>query len=485
MAGLTLLAHERTDLDEGDIERLHALVADWTLLADLALADLVLWLPTWNDAGFVAAAQVRATTALTVVPDDVVGSFTPRGRRQELDRALALGRPVLRRDATRPLAPAGVEALPVRHRDRVIGVVARHSSSAPRVAGRLEEMYLSTADDLIEMMADGAYPAATGLGATGAPPRVGDGLVRLNANGTVDYASPNAVSALRRLGLATDLVGADLGRLAVQLSHRPGPVDEALALVAGGRAAGEAEIENASATVSVAALPLRRGGRPVGALVLLRDVTELRRRERALLTKDATIREIHHRVKNNLQTVAALLRMQTRRLDDPGAREALDEAVRRVGAIAVVHETLAREPGDSVDFDQIADRLVALVADLATAHAGGTASPPRVVREGRFGSLPTDVATPVAMALSELLQNAVEHAGATTVRLRPSLDGDRLCVAVVDDGAGLPPDFDPDASGRLGLQIVRTLVTEDLGGALRLERPAGGGLRAVLEVPVR
>src|SRR5256886_15042212 len=80
------------------------------------------------------------------------------------------------------------------------------------------------------------------------------------------------------------------------------------------------------------ALPLVPSGVPIGALVLVRDVTEVRRRDRALMTKDATIREIHHRVKNNLQTVAALLRLQARRA--PAARAALEESVRRGGPVA-------------------------------------------------------------------------------------------------------------------------------------------------------
>src|SRR2546430_8568537 len=89
------------------------------------------------------------------------------------------------------------------------------------------------------------------------------------------------------------------------------------------------------------ALPLVPSGVPIGALVLVRDVTEVRRRDRALLTKDATIREIHHRVKNNLQTVAALLRLQSRRTDSPEAKQALAESVRRVTSIALVHETMS------------------------------------------------------------------------------------------------------------------------------------------------
>ena len=109
----------------------------------------------------------------------------------------------------------------------------------------------------------------------------------------------------------------------------------------GGRAPRDTEVEDARRDGDqLRSIPLRPRATHIGALVLLRDVTELRRRERELITKDATIREIHHRVKNNLQTVAALLRLQARRMDSARAGSALEEAVRRVGSIAIVHETL-------------------------------------------------------------------------------------------------------------------------------------------------
>ena len=160
----------------------------------------------------------------------------------------------------------------------------------------------------------------------------------------VAYASPNALSAYRRLGLAADLVGARLAHTTARLAAGRGPVDEDLAVVAGGREPGDAEVEARGAVVLLRVDPAHRAG-PAGrgALVLLRDVTEVRRRERELVTKDATIREIHHRVKNNLQTVAALLRLQARRAVEPEARIALEEAVRRVGSIAIVHETLSHD----------------------------------------------------------------------------------------------------------------------------------------------
>ncbi len=135
------------------------------------------------------------------------------------------------------------------------------------------------------------------------------------------------------------------------------PDEETLSAVLGGRVDRDTEVGTDEVTLILRSIPLRPAGERIGALVLLRDVTDLRRRDRELVTKDATIREIHHRVKNNLQTVAALLRLQARRIDQPEARAALEEAVRRVGSIAIVHETLSQAVEEHVDFDEVADRL--------------------------------------------------------------------------------------------------------------------------------
>ena len=186
MAILTRLVDERTDLGAADVERLRALVEEWSLLADLSLSDLVLWVPTWNEGGLIAVAQVRPTTAPTSVPDDVVGDFTPRGRFPQLDQAAAFGRPVTLRDIKHPWVPSGIEAYPVRVGERTIAVVARYASAAPRVAGRLEEIYLTSADDLYAMLVDGGFPVVETGSDTTAAPRVGDGIVRLDAAGIVN-----------------------------------------------------------------------------------------------------------------------------------------------------------------------------------------------------------------------------------------------------------------------------------------------------------
>ncbi len=469
MSSLERIAEERTDLDADELERLRSLVGAWALVADVAVSDLVLWLPTWNGAGWVAAALVRPATAPTSVPVDLVGSFVPKGREVALDRALASGR------ISHPTDAMGVEAVPVRSNGRIIGVIARHAVS--RAPGHLDESYREIASMLLQMIAEGSFPPpGYDVDPGSAPPRVGDGFIRLDPEGRVIFASPNAMSAFRRLGLAPSLEGSDLAHMATRLWRRPGPLDERVALVAGGRVSGHAEIDNASGSVTVHSVRLNPGGVHRGAVVLTRDVTDLRRQERALMSKDATIREVHHRVKNNLQTVSALLRLQSRRVDAEEARQALAEAGRRVSAIAAVHEILAQDPGESIDFDAVVDRLLVLARDLAPAFGSGVMA---IAREGSIGEISTDVASPLAMAVSELVHNAVEHAGASQVRVELVRSGDSVRVAIVDDGRGID---EPITEG-LGLQIVRSLIEEDLEGTLALKSGAPQGTRAVLEIP--
>ena len=476
---LAEIAADRTDLDAGSVAHCELLLRDLGLLADLAFSDLLLWLPVWNSGGFVAAAQVRPSTAATRYPNDLVGTFTPRGRRPELDRAWVapgLGQLTARTD---PLLPAAGEAVGVGRSPNGPWIAALTRSAVPsaRASGTLERAYLQAADDLFAMIRIGEFPYGETTDSTGAEPRVGDGLIRMDPSGVVVFASPNASSAYRRLGLATDLVGAHLGVVSGRIARRGGAVEPSVALVCGGRIPGEVELASDTATVTVRSLPLREAGMSKGSLLLVRDVTELRRRERALLSKDATIREIHHRVKNNLQTVAALLRMQARRLGDPAAASALAEAERRVGAIAVVHDLLAQASAEQVAFDDVAERLVAMVRQTAAPEMGQR----RILRTGTFGVATAERATALSMALVEILANAVEH-GAGDVELHSEVDDAGLHVVVSDAGPGFPEGFALAESPRLGLRIVDTLISEELRGTLTLGR-AGGRTRVSVDLP--
>ena len=489
MSTLADLVRARTDLDDADVEWLHLLVGEWQLVADLSFSDLVLRVRS-GEGSWVAVAHMRPTTGPTTWPEDVVGHELPAPAARRLERAAASGRIV--RDGEverRGRISVRSEVVPVPRAGRTIAVLTSESDTgAARMPSALELTYLTTAGELLQMVGEGRFPfPGPPVEAEGAP-RVGDGLVRLDRTGHAVYASPNALSAFRRLGVTGDLLGAHLGHTIARLSAAPGRLDEprgsaALAAVLRFGEPRESEVEAQGATVLLRALPLAPGGEPRGALVLVRDVTELRRRDRQILGKDATIREIHHRVKNNLQTVAALLRLQARRVDAPQARAALEESVRRVASIALVHETLSQTLEGAVPFDEVADRVLAMCAEVAAPESGV-----RVVRTGSFGELPAEVATALAMVLTELVQNAVEHAypGGTGGRVEVAArrDEERLFVEVLDDGAGLPEGFELGSSERLGLRIVRTLVEGELRGDLSVAPRAGGGTAARISVPL-
>ncbi len=485
MPTLDDIARSQTALDAEDVTWLHALVMDWQIIADLAFSDLVLWIPDAESRGMWAAAQIRPTTGPTTLLEDVSGTFLPSGRAELLEACLASGR-VQAEGADDLLGGQAVrsEAVPVCRQGRPFAVVVRRNAVAvARVSSALEGAYEDAAGTLIAMIGRGEFPLPGRRSELADSLRVGDGFVRTGVDGLVRYASPNAQSAFRRLGLTGDLVGTHLGEVTTALIDRR-PTDRGPLGLFGGEDGGETDLESASASLMARVMPLRSPSGPVGGVVLLRDVTELRLRERELVSKEATIREIHHRVKNNLQTVAALLRLQARRSSLPEARTALEQAESRVGAIALVHETLSRSWGDSVDFDEIADGLLRSVLDLSDVGDGRLVAD----RIGSFGALPGAVATPLAMVITELVQNAVTHgfdpAGSAsgTVTLAVNRIRDRLRLRIADDGQGLGPGF--DEAGTLGLSIVSALVRSELGGSLEFESNRQGGTTVAISLDV-
>jgi two-component sensor histidine kinase len=245
-------------------------------------------------------------------------------------------------------------------------------------------------------------------------------------------------------------------------------------------------------TVVIRCMPLLENRKVTGALVLMRDVSDLRRFHRLLLSKDAAIREVHHRVKNNLQTISSLLRLQARRLPPGEGKSALEESERRVRTIALVHEILSRDASDQVDFNDIVPSLLRMAEDLLPPEAHF-----RIGHDGEAGELPATVATPLAVILTELLQNAAEHAfpegpgvaagqvppGHEPLRVHVSLQRDdgQLLVQVRDNGRGLPEGFSIEESTSLGLSIVRDLVRTQLGG--RIDMRTDGGTVVDVIVP--
>ena len=483
-----------------DIDWLHRLVGDWQMLADLSFADLTLWLPVQLDdeadphlSPWFLAAHARPSTGPNFYHEDVIGQPPTPERESWLQQVMQTARPV-----TPPeIGFVREQYVPVVRAGRAVAVVVRHTDlQNMRQQGGLEVNYLQISQQLFGMIAEGSFPTegAVAAGVGRGTPRVGDGVVRLTAEGVIDYASPNGVSALRRLGHTGAVLGADLSEIVTARLPQGTTLDETVPLVLTGRAPWGTEIATVAFNLTLRSVPLMRRGARVGALLLMRDVSELRRRERELLSKEATIREIHHRVKNNLQTVAALLRLQSRRLSDPGARAALAEAGRRLSTVALVHDTLSQSFTESVNFDDVATRILRATVEVASTRTTSVAT----ALEGSFGHLPAEAATHLAMVLAELVHNAVEHGfeeaevegpapRVVVVARRRVLDGeDLLEVEVEDNGQGLAAAEGAtraEGSG-LGMQIVEALLS-DLRGDITWEKAQPHGTVVRFSVRLR
>ncbi len=488
MSTLSELLAEHTKLSGAAAEHLQRVVAEWQLLSDLSFADFLLWIPL-DDHEFLCVAQVRPTTAPTAHREDAVNSRITVEEHPQLRRAMLEGR-ICREEDPRWHLEVAVrrETIPVGFGSEAIAVIGRDTNlGMPRVPSPLEIAYLGGAADLCQMIADGTFPPPGPLSDVDTGPRAGDGFIRLAPDGQVVYASPNAQSAYHRMGHSDDLVGGLLTTITRGLIDDPFESTEAAGRIWAaleGRPSLRLEIEARAAVMLLRALPLRPAGTAAGALVMVRDVTELRLRDRALLSKDATIREIHHRVKNNLQTVAALLRLQARRTSHVEARQALNESVRRVNSIALVHETLSMSLDEKVDLDELVDKVIPMLSDVSIAE-----SRVGLRRTGGFGVVPAAIATPLVMVLTELLHNALAHAYAPGERgevvINVGRSGGWLDIVVADDGKGLPAGFVIEQSGGLGLQIVRTLMDSELDATLALRQRHPRGTEAVLRVPLR
>jgi two-component sensor histidine kinase/putative methionine-R-sulfoxide reductase with GAF domain len=231
-------------------------------------------------------------------------------------------------------------------------------------------------------------------------------------------------------------------------------------------------------------IPLRWKGRQIGELVCDRD-TDFTADERALLTSIAhhaavalehgravmrgvLAQEIHHRVKNNLQTVASLLRLQARSEDGIDPRKALDDSVNRILAIAAVHEVLTEQRDEDIDLGDLLERLRAMLVQ-------GLGAGKHVEAQLAPIALAGNRATALALVFSELLQNALEHGG-EAVRIELTARNGNAVLSIADDGG-----VDDDVDSGTGLSIVRALVRDELQGTFELR--SEGGTRAEVIFP--
>jgi PAS domain S-box-containing protein len=218
-----------------------------------------------------------------------------------------------------------------------------------------------------------------------------------------------------------------------------------------------------------------------GMLVMsiVRDITDRRRAEEliqaSLREKEALLREIHHRVKNNLQITSSLLRLQASSIDDEKTREVFAGTQLRIRSMALVHEKLYQSTNLSeINFPEYLRTL----ADLLFQSFGTDPSKVEFTIEGDEVLLPVDIAVPCGLIVNELLSNALKHAfpdGKGTIVVGLTATDGSCAISVRDNGVGLPPNVEGQGS-TLGLQLVRALV-QQIEGTMDIDRSAGTQFR--------
>jgi two-component sensor histidine kinase len=471
---------ECANLSEADREQLRRVEAAMPITADVSRADLLLCcllpgrrilvlehvLPMSTSSHYHEPATGRVFTG-EEQPLLLQTLLHGHGGRRQME-IVTSGAPVLQ------------DAYPIYNEERriIAALVVETNMIAFERQRRRNRSFRQAVVWLQEMCLRGELPGAGTLSRFG----LYDGIYLVDRSRTIIYMSGIASNLFRSIGLAVDMQGQQVAKLE--------PVDNALVDTAFRTGVcAEQRHDTADGRVWIRkALPLRRSptwqllryrspqwpalapSAGVDAvLVLLQNATDAVQKQRELNVKSAIIQEIHHRVKNNLQTIAAILRIQARRARSDEARTHLSDAVNRILSVAVIHEFLSEDEYQPINIRDLCLRIGQQVQQVA-------GSPDQEIDFAVRGPnirLPASQATPVALVINELVLNAMEHGlsghsrGGIEIELRDL--GDAVQVIVQNSGSGLPPDFNPRQAGSLGLQIVQTLVTDDLKGELRIE----------------
>lgn len=453
------LCRARSVIREQDLPVLEALEAQLQLIADVAQADVFLDCPTLDKETAVVVAQAAPSTAKSLYRNSVVGQAAHANREPAVLFSLMSGLPVVgHRGITQEGKVMLQNVIPVTGDDgKTIGVLIKEQDLSTQLEHEKNvEMLMEATEHLSESLLQ------TAMSESQLPSLVQEGIFLGDEQHVVQYANKRANELLLQIGYTRSAKGIPVAELLERLDyrghfcHRGGVIYE--------------EKKMKDKIYLLKAVPMYRGEYRLGSVILLSDITETKMREKQLMVKSAVLQEIHHRVKNNLQTIVSLLRLQLRRTKSAEVHDIFRESVRRINSIAVVHEYLAQTAFESVDFVEVLRRIIL--------GATGSDHQPEPGPEITFTETPLllmpEQATTLSLVVSELLHNCLKHAfvdrtgGKVDIRL--AREGDNISVAVKDDGIGMQEAPSGNDNHHLGLTIVKTLVEEDLEGDLCVER---------------
>ena len=455
------ICRQYADLRADDIKIIEKMAEVLQILADLTQADIFIDCVTKDPDAAIVVAEAKPRTARSLYRFSVAGQLALKKNEPAVIRTMQTGFPTIgMRGISQEGVPIKQSVVPITNKSsRTIGVLIMEQDITEQVSQEQKvKDLMETAEHLSETLFKVAF--SEGKISNILP----DGLLILDKNGEITYYNLAARDVFDRIGFrGKEIKGKKIIDVLPDLDFRHDVLAEQMYI--------EAQIRGLN--LAFTSVPLKSFDETAaGALMLIRDITEIRVKEKELMLQSVVIKEIHHRIKNNLQTVASLLRMQARRVDSEQTKKALNDSISRILSIAVVHEVLSKEGMDLVDVRSVLTHLIDMIIHNMVDHDRHIT----INLSCDSFNLYSRQATSLIMIVNELIHNALEHAfvnkstGIINVEIKQK--DNQIELVVADNGIGFS-EKEINQSKSLGLNIIRTLVEEDLKGTINIIRHKG------------
>ncbi len=456
------LCKQYSDLTYEEIKAAQRISGSLQIIADLTQADIFFDCVTKDPNAAIVVAEAKPRTAKSLYRFSVVGQLALRKNEPAVLRTMQTGLPTI---GMRGISQEGVPIkqsvvpLPSKHR-RAIGTLIMEQDITEQIS---QEKKVKDLIETTEHLSETLYKVAFTEGRVS--DILPDGLLIINKDGAIEFYNTSARDIFNRIGFrGKELKGERVVDILPELDFRNDILAEQMYL--------ESQLNDLNLTFT--SVPLKSVDEvATGALMLIRDITEIRVKEKELMLQSVVIKEIHHRIKNNLQTVASLLRLQARRVDSRQTKKVLSDSINRILSIAVVHEVLSKEVIELVDVKNVLKQIVNIINQNLLDNTKKI----NIKIDCESVMLYSKQATSLALIVNELIHNSLEHAfvemSSGTVSIIVKKLHNEVLLIVVDNGRGFEKDFSFQESSRLGLKIIKTLVEEDLKGMMNIFDDSG------------
>lgn len=454
MEALESLCKKYTDLTDEEISIIRGMSIMLQPLANLEDADIFIDCPSW-DGDAIVVAEAKPANVPSSYKKTVVGLLAKPENEPAVARTLNLGVATKQMKAVTQESTHVIQTVePIKNEDRVIGCLIRERRvDEQRHGGELlhfsQQGYERIVNALTHMNTENNWLTEC----------IDEALILVNRKGVVAFRNSMARELYQKLGYIEDVLGQPYDNIRLAVSEAVS--DKTFSSV---------ETRIGKNTLVVKHLMLNTP--ELMLVVIMQDITWRKEQEKELILKSVAIKEMHHRVKNNLQTIASLLRLQSRRSDNLETRQVLGESMNRILSIASTHEVLAQSGVDRVKIGEV----IGNIKNNTLRYFARPVFDITISLEGDDFEVDSEIATSIALIINELLQNSLKYAfeGRSSGLVRIVVSRGELYsrIQIIDDGNGF--DVEDINLNRLGLSIVRTLVKDKLRGNLNVESgPAG------------